>query len=382
MRRISSLVAMKDSRASMSSRRQIASDVRIALVATVLLACSGIPAVSAAEQVATSETVATVVAESARVARETSFDGVVEAINQSTVAAQTTGRVLELPYDVGDYVEKDGLIVRFTEAEQRARAKTLEGAVAEAEARMAEAKLAYERTRDVYAKKLIARANLDKAAADLDAARARVEAARAALAEARESVAHTTIRAPYPGIVVARHVQIGEAVTPGTPIMTGLSLEHLRVAVEIPQRHIGPLRKHREARVILPDGRSLEASDLRIPPSADMATHTFRVLVNLPSGEHDVFPGTLVKVAFVSGETERLLIPPNAVVRRGEVTGAYVVDDEGRVSLRYLRLGTPAADGRVPVLAGLVAGERVATDPIAAGIAYKNQAMSTTGRGQ
>ena len=121
----------------------------------LLLACSGSAAVSAAEQLAT------VVVERARVARETTFEGVVEAVNRSTVAAQTTGRVLELPYDVGDYVEKDALIARFTEAEQRARAKSLEGAVAEAEARLTEAKLAYERTRDVYEKKLIARADLD-----------------------------------------------------------------------------------------------------------------------------------------------------------------------------------------------------------------------------
>ena len=55
------------------------------------------------------------------VARETFFDGVVEAVNQSTVSAQTSGRVVELPYDVGDHVEKGAVIVRFTATEQRAR---------------------------------------------------------------------------------------------------------------------------------------------------------------------------------------------------------------------------------------------------------------------
>jgi hypothetical protein len=179
--------------------------------------------------------------------------------------------------------------------------------------------------------------------------------------------------------VVSRHVQLGETVAPGRPLMTGLSLEHLRVVVEIPQQHIGPLRRHRRARVILPDGNSVAASELRIPPAADPATHTFRVLVTLPPGEHGVFPGTLVKVAFVSGEEERVLIPPQALVRRGEVTGVYVEGDGGRLGLRYLRVGTPAADGRVPVLAGLVAGERVALDPIAAGIAYKKQSAAPAG---
>ena len=124
--------------------------------------------------------------------------------------------------------------------------------------------------------------------------------------------------------------------------------------------------------MVLPGARSVAAASLRIPPSADSTTHTFRVRVNLPDSVPDGFPGMLVKVAFVSGEEEQLLAPADAIVRRGEVTGVYVVDEAGRVSLRYVRTGTPF-ENRVPVLAGLTAGDRVATDPIAAGIAYKNQ---------
>jgi RND family efflux transporter MFP subunit len=309
---------------------------------------------------------------------ETAFDGMIEAMNQATVAAQTAGRVVELPYDVGDYVRKDAVIVRFTTTEQRARTSSAEAALAEAKARLLEAQQAFDRIRDLYQRSLVAKAQFDKAAADLDSARARRDSAQAALDEARQGLAYTVIRAPYSGIVVARHVQVGETVQPGRVLMTGLSLEHLRVAVDVPQQHIGPLRKERQARVILPDGSSLEAAELRIPPSADPATHSFRVLMVLPQGEHGVFPGTLVKVAFVSGEDERLLIPAQAVVRRGEVTGAYVMD--GGIQFRYLRVGTPVRDGRIPVLAGLSAGERVALDPVAAAIAYKQQAASPAPR--
>jgi RND family efflux transporter MFP subunit len=358
------------------ARRALAWLAAAALVA----ACSDSqPPPTGADAAGAAAGLATIVVQPARVARETAFDGAIEALNQSTVAAQTTGRVVELPYDVGDYVEKGAVIVRFTATEQRARLQALDASAAEARARLSEAQLAYDRARDVYAKKLIAKAQFDKAQADLDAARARAEATRAQLAEAREGLGYTTIVAPYGGIVVARHVQLGETVAPGKPIMTGLSLEHLRVVVEIPQQQIGPLRRHRKARVILPDGRSVDAATLRIPPGADPATHSFRVLVELPPDDHGVYPGTLVKVAFVSGEEERLLLPAGAVVRRGELTAAYVVEAGGRISLRYLRLGSPAADGRVPVLAGLSSGDKVATDPIAAGIAYKKQSPAGSG---
>ncbi|MGE0387293.1 MAG: efflux RND transporter periplasmic adaptor subunit [Gammaproteobacteria bacterium] len=342
---------------------------RLRDAALLVLAAAGVAAAHAAE-------LATVTSAMASVPQEIAFDGVIEAINQSTVSAQTNSRVEELPFDVGDYVEKGQVIVRMRDTEQRARAQSADASIAEARARLAEAQLNFDRTRQVYERKLIAKAQLDRAAAELDSARARVAAAQAVSRETQEGVAYTVIRAPYSGIVLSREVNPGETVTVGKALMVGLSLEHLRAVVEVPQQHIGPLRQHRTARVILPDGQSLAVTEMRIPPAADPATHTFRVLVTLPAGDYGMFPGTLIKVAFVSGSQQRLLVPPSAVVRRSEVTGVYVVGRNGRVELRYVSVGTPTEDGRVPVLSGLSAGERIATDIVAAGIAYKRQAGS------
>ncbi len=343
--------------------------VAVALAVVTTSACSEPPPPARGGNAAAAADLDTVAVAAAPVPREILFDGVIEAVNEATVAAETSGRVTELPFDVGDYVPKGAVIVKLTDTEQQARVAAAESALAESQARLTEARQEFTRVQDVYQRKLIAKAALDRASANLDAARARQEAAQATLNEARQHLSYTVIRAPYAGTVVSRQVRVGETVNPGTPLMTGLSLEHLRAAVEIPQQHIGPLRVHHQARVIV-DGQSLPAAGLRIPPKADATTHTFRVLVDLPEGDHGLFPGTLVKVAFVTGEEQRLLLPAAAVVRRGEVTGAYVVED-GSISLRYLRTGTPTVDGDVPVLAGLEAGERVAVDPIAAGIAYK-----------
>jgi hypothetical protein len=72
-----------------------------------------------------------------------------------------------------------------------------------------------------------------------------------------------------------------------------------------------------------------------------------------------------VKVGLVIGEADRLLIPASAVVERSEVTGVYVIDANGLVSLRYVRPGHRFAD-QLEILAGLTAGDRIALDPIAA----------------
>lgn len=315
----------------------------------------------------------TVVIQREEVDEEIVFDGTLEALHKSTVASETNARVIELPFDVDDYVEKGNVIVRFRDTEQKAQMSSAEAALSEAEARYTDARLEYERAEKLYARGLIPKAQMDSATAAYESARARVRAAEAGRKRAVEQLEHTVVRAPYSGIVVTRHIEVGETATVGQPLMTGLSLEHLRAVVEIPQQHIAPLRKHRKARVIFPDGRRVEASELRIPPTADAETHTFRVLVSLPPDDHGVYPGTLVKVAFVRGRMERLVVPSESVVRRGELTAVYVIEDDNRMRFRYLRVGSPTGDGLIPVLSGLTGGERVATDGVAAAVAYKRQ---------
>jgi hypothetical protein len=80
-----------------------------------------------------------------------------------------------------------------------------------------------------------------------------------------------------------------------------------------------------------------------------------------------------VKVGFVTGEAQRLMVPRSAVVERSEMRAVYVVAPDGRVSLRQVRLGHLRGD-RIEILAGLAAGELVALDPAAAGIQARQAA--------
>jgi hypothetical protein len=80
-----------------------------------------------------------------------------------------------------------------------------------------------------------------------------------------------------------------------------------------------------------------------------------------------------IKVGFVAGVDQGLVIPLSAVVRRSEVVGVYVVDADGKLHFRHIRLGSPAGPEHVSVLSGLQAGEQVATDPVRATILLKSQ---------
>jgi RND family efflux transporter MFP subunit len=295
---------------------------------------------------------------------ERQLDGTIEAVNQGTVAAQTSGRVAAILYDVNDFVPAGAVIARLRATEQRAGMLQADAAVREAVAREAEAQIRYQRIADMYDRKVVAKAMLDEATANRDAAVARLKAARASLESAQEGVAYMEIRAPYAGVVTKRNVQVGETVSPGTPIMSGLSLQFLRVAVDVPQSIVEQVRRIRKAAVYV-NGRRVEATKLTVFPEAATPSNTFRARLELPENATDLYPGMFVKVGFVVGEADRLLVPANALVERSEVTAVYVIDASGRTSLRQLRTGH-RFDDKVEVLAGLREGERVAVDPVAA----------------
>jgi RND family efflux transporter MFP subunit len=170
--------------------------------------------------------------------------------------------------------------------------------------------------------------------------------------------------------VSERYVELGEVVNPGQPLISGLSLQSLRVNVDVPQSMFHAVRTIGKAFVYVDDER-IAADSLTFFPVADAAANTFQVRVNLPDGAATLYPGMFVKVGFVVGETKRLLVPAQAVVRRSELSGVYVADDDD-VALRQVRLGRKYGDS-VEVLAGLSAGERVATDPVVAGIYVKER---------
>jgi RND family efflux transporter MFP subunit len=300
------------------------------------------------------------------------LDGRVEAVQRSTISAQASGRVLEVRYDVDDFVEQGEVVIRLSDSEQQARVRAAEGSLNDARARFDEATAEFQRIETIFADQLVSQAEFDRARAARDSARARLESARATLEEAREQLGYTTIVAPYPGIVTDRHVEVGEAVSPGSPLLTGISLEQLRVEISVPQRLVDSLRRHQEAQVVLDSGERIPAESLTIFPYADPATNTFRVRVNLPELDESagLFPGMFVKTAIKLGEDRRLVVPSEAVIFRSEVVAVYVIDPDGRIGFRQIRVGRELPEG-FEVLAGLRQGERVALDPVHAGIFLK-----------
>ena len=321
---------------------------------------------------APAQSLETVPATVSEMARHFRLDGVVEAVHQSTVAAQTSAQVEEVLFDIDDHVDKGEVIVVLRNTEQQAGVDQASASLQAARARLAEAEAEYGRVRDLFDRQLVSRQDMDRISATRKTARAALAAAEAGVSQASQQLEYTRIRAPYSGIVTERHVQVGEVARPGTPLMSGISLEELRVAVKIPQSIVHLVREHRSAGVEMPNGEWVAARKVTVFPVADAGSGSFSTRLDLPPGQDGLFPGMYVKAAFVTGMTRVLTVPARAVVTRSEVTGIYALDRDGGISFRHIRPGRTLADGRMTILSGLDPGEQVILDPAAAVAALKS----------
>jgi RND family efflux transporter MFP subunit len=344
------------------------STARNVALAAALLAFGGSTAVA----VAAGASPATIEVASRELPQAFAAEGTVEAVKQATVGAQATGRVTELAVKAGDTVRAGQLIARIDarEADQAVAASLSQ--VAEAEANLANAKRAYERNRELLAQKFVSQAALDQSEASYKAAQAQVAALKAVAGQAATQRSFTTVVAPFAGVVGATHVEAGDLATAGRQIATVFVPGELRVTATLPQAVLARWKREIPVTVELPAlNRAVTAIRSTVVPIADTRTHTVKVRLDLPAAE-GLLPGQFARARFPTGSVRALAVPPSALLRRGEVTGVYVLDRDGRPLLRQVRTGDTLVDpddgNVVEILSGLNAGERIAANPVAAGL--------------
>ncbi len=294
------------------------------------------------------------------------WNGVVEAVNQATLSAQTSGRVSVLMVDVNDAVKAGDVLARFSNVEQMSGQNRAQAGLSAAQAQAIEAEADYKRMNEIYAKRLISKAQYEQSLARRDAARAQLASARAQLSESSQQLDYTIVRAPFSGVIGQRHVQVGETIAPGQPIFSMNSPEQLRVRVSLPQSEAAVLEKNRTAKIILDSGKEIAVDNIVVFPDADPQSHTVTVRLGLPLNITGLKPGVTVKALLPSSGKQGLLIPASSLVMRSEVTSVYVVGDN-TIRLRQIRLGHRVGD-QVQVLSGLNPGEVIAADPIDASL--------------
>jgi RND family efflux transporter MFP subunit len=319
--------------------------------------------------------------------------GVVRSRQVAVVSSRVVAPVVEVRVKAGDRVTRGQVLVRLDDREAGAQATrasasatgmrlSLEAAQAErraAESNVVLARATHDRVKGLREKNSATAQELDQVVAGLAAADARLAGAIARVAEAEAGLAaakageqvaavgasYSVLTAPFTGLVSNRQVDPGSMAAPGVPLLTieDTSAYRLEVRVDESRAHLvapGMAAAVRIDRVADAEDGWGQATVAEVE-SVDPGSHSFLVKLDLPA--LDGLRSGVFGRARVTGPPARVLaVPAAAVVRRGQLSLVYVVDAAGVARLRMLSPGREA-QGRVEVLAGLAAGDRVVLAP-------------------
>ncbi len=298
-----------------------------------------------------------------------SVEGVVQAERQSTVAAQTSGRITQILFRPGDVVKQGQVIMRIDPSVAQQQVAGAQAQVAEAQVALAKAEAARRRYQELLGKGFVSQAQMDAMDSQYRAAQARVQALRAGSSQASTARGFADVTAPYSGVMSALLVEVGETAAPGMPLATGFGPALLRASAQWPQTWVSALQANPQVWVEVPgQTKWLTAGRVQLLPDADPRTHSSELRAYFPPNTTGLLPGQFVRLHVATGTARRLTVPAAAVLQRSELTAVYVLPEKGRPQLRQVRLGQRLGDGSYEVLAGLRAGGRGALGPIRGGM--------------
>jgi RND family efflux transporter MFP subunit len=300
------------------------------------------------------------------------LDAVLQPVRQATVTAQVGGNVTVLRVKAGDRVRRGQPLVRLDDREVRANTARSDAGVAQAEAELRNAQQVLERNRALKKDGFISQAAVDNADNQVQAAQAAVRQAQAARTQASVAQGFAELVAPFDAVVLATHVEAGDLAMPGRALVTLYEPGRMRAVAQVSASRVAVASAATEVQVVLADGQRFTPAAREMLPTADPVSQTVEWRLLLPASATSLRPGQTAQVlvrssgADSAGAATRLSLPVQAVLRRGELTAVYVAGPQG-FALRAIRVG-PAVGGVVDVLSGLRAGERVAMDPVRAGL--------------
>jgi len=281
--------------------------------------------------------------------------GSVVAVHGVTLGAELPGTVREITFDSGAWVKQGTVLVRLDTSTEEAQL-----VAARADATLA--RLSLERARSL-------RQSDVNTPADLEGAEARAAQAGAAVAGLEAAIAKKTIRAPFTGRIAIRQVEVGQVVTPGTPVASLQSVDPTFVDFWLPQQALSTLKVGQQVRLQSDTwpGSTWEGTLTTINPEIDAATRNVRLRATFPNADGRLRPGMFASVEVLSAERQAvLLVPATSAVYAPYGDSVFVLEQAGEAGKppatvarqRFVRLGERRGD-LVVVVSGLKAGETV-----------------------
>jgi membrane fusion protein, multidrug efflux system len=275
--------------------------------------------------------------------------GTVEAIDDATISAETSGRILSIR-ERGERVRQGEVIARLDD-------RLIQAQYEAARTGFELADDTFNRLEALYADSIIS-------TQDFNSARAQRDQARAQLDQARKQLQDANISAPFNGRIEERMIRTGELINPGMPVVRLVNTDRVRILSGIPERYSAEIREGNEVVVNMRDaGGSSRTSRISYAGNViDPDTRTYTIEVELTNPEQLIKPEMVVDLRVKRALLEDVVIVPRTAIVRDE-TGVFVFvakEENGRkvAELQEVRIGT-ASGPLVQILEGISDGDEV-----------------------
>ncbi len=305
------------------------------------------------------EAVTTVVAREEQWQESLSAIGTVTAVHGVTVSADLPGIVERIAFGSGEPVRAGELLVELDTRQEQAQ-------LAAAEAQLDLARLNHERMKGLREEGITSQAEYDSAAAEL-------KRAEAAVGEIRATIERKTIRAPFPGTLGIRQVNLGQYLRSGDPVVPLQSLDPIYVNFALPQQEVSRLQVGREVRVTAEGvATGFTGRITAIDSVIDQATRNVGVQATLANPEGALRAGMFVEARVILDSSAAVIpLPASAIGYAPYGDSVFVVEDlegpDGQsyrgVRQQFVGLGGGRGD-QVAVLSGVEPGEEVVTSGV------------------
>ena len=289
--------------------------------------------------------------------------GRIKNVRESTIASKVMGMVTELRVKAGDTVKAGTSLLRIDDRDARAKVAQARGALAQAEAAKRIARQMLERFERLKASDSASEAKYDEAVFDFNRAAGAVEQATGALRAAESYLRETQVRAPFDATVVDTLIDSGNMASPGVPLVRLEGGSELEFEATVPAQDATAIAIGQTATVQIDIGRGetrdLDGTVTEIVASLDQIAHTNTVRIGLGAAE-GVRSGMFGRVHFRAGvrSCPSVFVPESLVVRRGQLSGVFVLDDTDTIRLKLVKEGGPRGE-EVEILSGLSNGDRL-----------------------
>jgi RND family efflux transporter MFP subunit len=305
-------------------------------------------------------TVTVVVPGRTQVARTVTASGSLAAFRDQPVGiAGSGGRVTAVLVDAGSWVRQGQTLATVDRSVQAQQAAQL---AAQVEAARANAELAqsnYERAQSLLGRGFVSKAEIDAKRATRDAAMAQVRVAQAQLGATRAQIGQVNVVAPTSGLILARNVEVGQIVSPGSGALFRLAANGgMEMRAQIPQQDIAFVHSGMPAS-ITPVGldRSFSGTVRLVTPIIDPQSRQGEVRISVPY-DPAIRPGGFAEAKIGAGGTTAPLLPQSAVLSDEKGNYIYIVNAKNEVERRDVKIGTVDDQG-VTIAEGITGQEAV-----------------------